>query len=213
MESLEFSGKSVEEAIQKALKELGLKREEVDITVLHKGKAGFLGLGGEEARIKITPKPSDLATKAKEVLENILSAMYFPAAVHPSSPPQGLGPGPRPLTLDIRGEELGQLIGRRGQTLAALQYIVNLILSHQLKVRTRVLVDVGGYKRRRYRSLRQLALRLAEEVKATGKAITLEPMPAVERRIIHLALSNHPDVTTESIGEGENRKVVIYKRG
>lgn len=138
--------------------------------------------------------------------------MNFPATVHPSSPPKELGPGPLPLTLDIRGEGLGQLIGRRGQTLAALQYLLNLILSHKLKKKANILVDVRGYKRRRYRSLRRLAFRLAEQVKNKGEPITLEPMPAIERRIIHLTLADHPDVITQSIGEGEDRKIVIQKR-
>ena len=114
-----------------------------------------------------------------------------------------------PITFDITGDDLGILIGRRGQTLACLQYMVRLIVSHQTKAETPIVVDVEGYKKRRYESLRALAQRLAEQVKASKVPVTLEPMPAYERRIVHLALAEHPEVTTQSIGVGEARRVVI----
>lgn len=212
MEAQEFTGKTVDEAIQKALEKLGAKIEEVNITVLATGKPGFFGLGGEEARIRVTPKTPSIREKAKEVLENILSHMRMPATTHFTSPPEGLGPGPRPITINIRGEDMARLIGRRGQTLTAIQYLVNLIIAHQLKRKVNILIDVGGYRRRRHRALRNLALRLAEQVKATGQPITMEPMPAIERRVVHLALANDPDIVTRSIGEGENRKIVIERR-
>ena len=117
------------------------------------------------------------------------------------------------LTLDIKGEDLGILIGRRGETLSALQYLVNLIVSRRLKGRVGVVVDVEGYRQRRYESLRLLARRLGEQVKTTGRAVTLEPMPANERRIIHLELKDDPDLTTESMGQGEERKIVIMSKG
>jgi spoIIIJ-associated protein len=115
----------------------------------------------------------------------------------------------RPLTLNIEGDDLGILIGRRGQTLACLEYITKLMVAGQLKVWVPLRVDVAGYKRRRHDSLQRLALYLAEQVKSGRHAITMEPMPADERRIVHLTLATNPDVTTHSIGEGENRKVVI----
>lgn len=114
-----------------------------------------------------------------------------------------------PFAFDVTGEDLGILIGRRGQTLATLQYILRLMVSHQLKVWTPIVVDVEGYKQRRSEALQALAARLAEQVRSRGTPFTLEPMPAYERRIIHLALADHPDVTTQSIGEGDLRKVVI----
>jgi spoIIIJ-associated protein len=101
------------------------------------------------------------------------------------------------------------LIGRRGQALASLQYVVRLIVAEKLKVWVPINVDIAGYKKRRYESLQDLALRLAEQVKRNRRLIMLEPMPADERRIIHLALSDHPDVTTQSMGEGDMRKVAI----
>jgi spoIIIJ-associated protein len=114
-----------------------------------------------------------------------------------------------PATFDIEGDDLGVLIGRRGQTLVSLQYIARLIVAEKLERWVPLNVDVAGYRKRRYESLRSLALRLADQVKRSQRLITLEPMPSDERRIIHLALANHPDVATESMGEGITRKVAI----
>lgn len=118
-----------------------------------------------------------------------------------------------PVTLDLEGEDLGILIGRRGQTLSSLQYLVRLIVSEKTKTWTSFHVDIAGYKKRRYESLKNLALRLADQVKITKRSINLEPMPADERRIIHITLADDPYITTQSTDVGENRKVVIqYKK-
>jgi len=117
-----------------------------------------------------------------------------------------------PIVFDIEGDELGILIGRRGQTLACLQYIVRLLVSHKVKASTLIVIDVNGYKQHRYKSLNNLANRVAEEVEANEKSFELEPMPAYERRIIHIALADHPAVTTESTGMGEARRVVIIPK-
>jgi spoIIIJ-associated protein len=117
-----------------------------------------------------------------------------------------------PLALDIKGDDLGILIGRRGQTLASLEYITKLVVVGRLKAWLPLTVDVGGYKKHRRDSLQRLALYIAEQVKSRRRPITMEPMPADERRIVHLALADDPDVTTQSIGEGENRKVVVLLR-
>ncbi|MBI2287496.1 MAG: KH domain-containing protein, partial [Chloroflexi bacterium] len=116
------------------------------------------------------------------------------------------------IALDVKGDDLGILIGRRGQTLAGLQYIVRLIVGHQTKNWVPIVIDVEGYKQRRYQALQVFARNLAEQVKAKGTPFTMEPMPAYERRIIHLTLADHPDVTTESIDEGDFRKVMIIPR-
>jgi spoIIIJ-associated protein len=158
------------------------------------------------------PRPApDPASYAKEVLEELLEIMRIPASVRISQPPPGLGPPP-PLALDLKGSDLGILIGRQGQTLASLQYLVNIIVALKLKTQAPIWVDVEGYKKRRYENLRTLANRMAEQVEKTGQSVTLEPMPAHERRIVHLALADHPDITTQSTGEGVARKVVIAKR-
>lgn len=114
-----------------------------------------------------------------------------------------------PWVLQIRGNDLGTLIGRRGETLAALQYITRLIASRELQHRANIVLDVEGYKSRREKQLRRLAERMAEQAAQIGRTVTLEPMPPYERRIVHLTLRDHPDVTTESVGEGEHRKVTI----
>jgi len=147
---------------------------------------------------------------AKDVLEVLLTRMGVVASVVSQTKPIGGEEGSTPpIAFDIEGDDLGILIGRRGQTLACLQFIVRLIVGHQTKAWVPIVVDVEGYKQRCYERLQALAARLAEQVKARRVPFTLEPMLAYERRIIHLALADDPDVTTESIGEGESRKVVI----
>jgi len=231
MESLEVSGKTVEEATQKALEQLGVSREEVEVTVVKEGRRGILGLGAEEAKILVRPlaampkkpkkpkkpeKPEeggDVAEAAAGVLETLLARLELVASVVPETkPPLGGGDAPPVISLNVKGDDLGILIGRRGQTLASLQHIVRLIVAHKVKARVPIVIDVEGYKQRRYDALQALALRVAEQVKAKKRPFALEPMPAYERRIIHLTLAGNPDVTTESTGEGETRKVVIVPR-
>jgi len=219
MESLEVSAKTVEEAIERGLRQLGLTREQVETVVLNKGRSGFLGMGAEEAVVRLTPLvpargESDLPSTAKAALEEILSRMKLKAHVELRTDVQQEEgeSGIPPIALEVDGEDLGILIGRRGETLAALQYILRLIVAHQEKARVPLTVDVEGYKQRRYGSLRELALRMAQQAVSTRQSRTLEPMPADERRIVHLALSVNPDVVTQSVGEGELRKVVIMPR-
>jgi spoIIIJ-associated protein len=158
--------------------------------------------------------PENMDEIAKEVLECLLSRMGVEASVACETKPQpggGEGAG-EVIALDVSGDDLGILIGRRGQTLSSLQYIVRLVVAHQTQARVPIVIDVEGYKQRRYEALQALAQRMAEQVKARGRPFTLEPMLAYERRIVHLALADDPDVTTESVGEGESRKVVILPR-
>jgi spoIIIJ-associated protein len=186
----------------------------VEVAVVREGKHGLLGLGAEEAVVRVEPRANtseNMGDMAKEVLETLLGRMGVVASVACQTKPP-LGGGEGVITLDVSGDDLGILIGRRGQTLSALQYVVRLILAHQTQARVPVVIDVEGYKQRRYEALQALAHRMAEQVKARGRPFTLEPMLAYERRIIHLALADDPDVTTESVGEGEARKVVIMPR-
>ncbi len=209
MKSLEMSGKTVDEAIQSALEQLGVSREEVKVTVLKEGRHGILGLGAEESRVRVEPlvptlkERDDVAEKAREVLETLLTMMGVTASV------EGEKGATVPIAFNIEGDDLGILIGRRGQTLACLQYLVRLIVAYQVKAWVPIIIDVEGYKQRRYEALQALAWRMAERVKTRGVSFILEPMPAYERRIIHLALADHPDVITQSTGVGEGRKVVI----
>jgi len=156
---------------------------------------------------------NDIAELAKGILEKLLGMMEVTATVVPKEPSDGgEKKADEPIAFDIKGEDLGILIGRRGQTLFCLQFIVRLIVAHQKKAWVPITIDVEGYRERRDKALQALAWRVAEQVKVKGKPFTLESMPAFERRIVHLALADHPDVTTESIGTGEARRVVVSPR-
>ena len=213
MKELEVSGKTVDAAIHVALEQLGASEDQVEVTVLKKGRSGVLGMGAEEARIKVRLLPvpgekgekADVVKVAREVAETLIESMRITADVSVAQS----ATGELPVTMNIDGDDLGVLIGRRGQTLASLQYVVRLIVAEKLKMWVPINVDVAGYKKRRYESLQSLALRLAEQVQRNRRLIMLEPMPADERRIIHLALADNPDITTQSMGEGEMRKVAI----
>lgn len=209
---LEASGKTVEEAVQKALQELGLTEDQVEVTVLKKGKAGILGFGSDEARVLVAPREipaggdEGFREAAVEALSKILSAMGIKATVVPGESLTSLTAS---VCLNVEGDDVGILIGRKGQTLSSLQFILNLIISHRLKNQNLILVDVAGYRKRRYENLRTLALQLSEQVKRTGHPVYLEPMTPLERRFIHLALADDPQISTQSEGQGDSRKVVI----
>jgi spoIIIJ-associated protein len=208
MEEIEIIAATVEQAIEKAEAQLGLSRDQFEVEVVKEGKSGILGVGGREALIRvspITPPERDVVKVVTEVLDTLLGLLEVTGKVEVLS-------DEIPLALDIEGDDLGILIGRRGQTLASLEHITKLIVAGRLKAWLPLRVDVGGYKKRRRDSLQRLTLYLAEQVKSRRRAITMEPMPADERRIVHLTLADNPDVTTHSIGEGESRKVVILLR-
>jgi spoIIIJ-associated protein len=151
----------------------------------------------------------------KDTLENILEKMDVDASVYyleGDSLSADSGEA-SPAVYNIEGDELGILIGRRGQTLSCLQYIVKIIAANRIQDSLpSVVIDVNGYKQKRQQVLKELAERVAEQVENSGRSFTLEPMPAYERRIIHLTLSNNPGVTTESVGYGEDRKVSIIPK-
>jgi len=218
MKSLEISAKTVEEAIQRALEQLGVSRAEVEVTVVKEGKPGVLGFGAEEATVRVRPlmptSETDIAETVKNVVEALLTRLGVAASIEPQVPPfaEGGDEATTPIAFDIKGDDLGILIGRGGQTLSCLQYIVRLIVAHQTKSWLPIIIDVEGYKQRRYETLQALARRIAEQVTAKGVPFTLKPMSAYERRIIHLTLADHPDVATQSTGEGEARRVVILPR-
>jgi len=233
------SGKTIEEAIANGLRMLGVGRGQVDIEIVTEGSRGILGFGAENAQVRLLVKPpseprpeppkpvpepppqqpgpeaSKLIPEqvSREVLTKILRLMGIQASVESrlgyELADEDQAP---PLVLNITGEDLGILIGRRGETLRTLQYLVRLMVSHRLKQWTSLVVDVESYLVRRRRTLESLALRVAEEVVRSGRSQALEPMPAYERRLVHIALRKHPKVTTKSVGEGEKRKVTIIPR-
>lgn len=153
----------------------------------------------------------ELTAMAVELLSELVRHMGFEAQVN-AEWHEADDNGERYLLLDIHGQELSPLIGRRGETLASIQYLVRLMINQRIKRWKNIVVDVEQYKERRVNQLTQLAKRMAEQVTESGRAVSLEPMPANERRIVHLALRDHPSVYTQSSGEGERRKVHIVAR-
>ncbi len=205
MEGIEISGATVEEAIVKAEAQLGMSRDEFEVEIIRGEMADISEEEGEEAIIRVNPiglPGKDAIKVVTEILDTLLGLLGVTGKVEILS-------DEIPLDLDIKGDDLGILIGRRGQTLASLEYITKLMVVGRLKAWVPLAIDVAGYRKRRRDSLQRLALYLAEQVKSRRRAITMEPMPADERRIVHLTLADNPDVTTQSMGEGENRKVVI----
>ncbi|HNS51245.1 MAG TPA: RNA-binding cell elongation regulator Jag/EloR [Anaerolineae bacterium] len=156
---------------------------------------------------------SDSAEVARQVLDELMQKMGIPAEVEVQSVPELSDEGePATMVLNLIGEDLGMLIGRRGETLGAMQYLLRLMVSHRTKHWSNLVVDVEGYRVRRLNALGSLAKRMADEVARTGRSQAMEPMPPDERRLVHMALRNHPRVTTQSVGEGERRKVTVIPR-
>ncbi len=229
MESLEISAKTVDEAVKLALARLGREKDEVLISVLSEGSRGILGIGGEDARILVTPiggeddeeleedaqplvAEDSVINAGREVLQHLLDNMNIDAEIEVRAPVPDADGQLAPAVLDIRGDDLGLLIGRRGETLSSLQFLTNLILSRKLQRPARLGVDVESYRLRREQSLRGMAARMAERVKSTRQSVMLEAMPPHERRIIHVALSEDPEVVTQSTGEDAERRVVILPK-
>ena len=220
MEEIVRSARTVDEAIELALKELDADRDEAEVEILSRGKTGFLGIGSELAQVKVTRISADrndagvpttsagettAAGVATDAVGHILEAagVNVTRTLRSAHDPESGGP-----IIDLAGEDSGLLIGRRGQTLQALQFLVNLIVRKQFDG-VRVVLDVENYRQRREDSLREMATKIAERVAQTNRSITLEPMAPADRRIIHTTLTDHPSVATESTGEGEGRKVTI----
>ena len=200
---VERTGKTVEEAVETGLAELGLGREEVEIEVLEEPNKGLFGIiGSRLARVRLTEKPTPDKIAAK-FLQKVFAAMGVNAEIQIRSS------GNNQYDLSFHGKDLGILIGRRGETLDALQYLVNLVVNRQTSMRVKLVLDVEEYRRRREDTLVRLAQRLSDKVKRTRKNVVLEPMNPQERRVIHTALQNDPSVYTFSQGHEPYRKVVI----
>jgi spoIIIJ-associated protein len=206
--TIETTAKTPEEAIEIALKELDVDRADVEIDVVSKGKAGILGIGGESARVRVSvlEQPADVVTATTEILQNLISLMGVEATITLRQAEREDVGGP---AFDIDGDDSGLLIGRRGETLRALQFVVSYVAGRRLDERVNLFIDVAGYQERRYQSVTTLARRVAQRVASSGQAITLEPMPPNERRVVHMALADYPGVSTLSTGEREGRRVVV----
>ena len=201
---LESTGKTVEEAIQKGLSKIGLPREKVSIEVVDKGAKGvFLFLGGRAARVRIRPRVSDVE-RVREITQGILERMGFTAPVRAQT-----AEGSIDVEIGNTGSD-GLLIGKKGETLMALQHIVSRMASHEKLERCEVNVDIAGYRKRRENQLAQLAQSLAAKAVATGERVATEPLTTSERRVVHTALARNTSIKTQAVGEGLMKKVVIF---
>lgn len=205
MEPLEETGKTVEEATQKALEKLEIEPEEAKIEILEKPSKGLFGLGSRLARVKVVPQKDADSLEAARIAKDILNLMGFSDEMKVSEE-QGR------IHLDIKGDGSGLLIGRRGATLSALQFLVGLILSRKRGRKSKVVVDTEGYRSRRSHALAILAQRTANQVKLEGKEIGLGPMNPYDRHVVHSALQHHRDVRTISDGERGERQVIIIPK-
>lgn len=203
MEFLEKTGKTVDEALQAGLAELGLPLERVDVEVLEEASKGLFGLiGGKPARVRITVKELYAADVARDFLDQVVKAMGIDVTIEMSQQQES-------IVFNIRGENLGMLIGKHGQTLDALQYLTNLAAHRDAVDRARVIIDVEDYRKRRAETLTSLAKRIAAQVKRRGDKVVLEPMTPNERKVIHMALQDDTRISTYSEGEEPYRKVII----
>ena len=199
---VEKFGKTVEEAIESALRELNATRENTTIEVLEESSKGVLGLfGGKEAKVRVT-LIDDIKVEVGTYISNILEKMDIDATISVSLVEDS-------VRVDISGDDVGILIGRRGETLDAIQYLTSLVINKDREDYVRVIVDVENYRQKREETLITLAYRMADRVEKYKKSVTLEPMTPYERRIIHSALQGRFLVETSSIGEEPNRRVVV----
>lgn len=206
MESIEEEGRTQEEALEKALERLHVSRSEVQVEVLEENKKLWGLLGGKVVRVRVSYDPGSRRVKqAKEVLQGILDRMDVKGIVQ-GSLDNGL------INLKVDSPQGALLIGRHGQTIDALQYIVNRIVNKDADDKVRVVIDTEDYREKRRDKIRRLAHRLASKVKTTGQPITVAPMNSHDRRIIHLALQDDEAVTTVSQGDGLFRKVKILPK-
>jgi spoIIIJ-associated protein len=216
MKFLEFEGKTTEEAIEQACTHFQLPPESLDIEIISVGSPGLFGIGGRKAKVRVVLSrdedegegegevDTDLLPQAQELLERILALMGEKAKV------LGRFDEEDRLSLGIDAEDPGLLIGKQGQTLEALQYLLTKMIAKKARRKVRVFIDIESYRARHQEALTQLAIKSGEKAKKSGKPITLNPMNPHDRRIVHLALQGDKEVKTMSRGEGLYKKVVVY---
>lgn len=202
MDEIRKSGKTIDEAVAAALAELQVTQDEVSITVIEEGSKGFLGMFGGKDAVVLVKKNFNPEKAAENFLREIFLSMGLIIKIETKLQDKH-------LMVDLTGEDMGILIGKRGQTLDALQYLVNLVVNKNSASYISVMLDTENYRQRRKETLETLAFNLAKKVKHTRKNVVLEPMNPYERRIIHSALQSDPFVTTHSEGEEPYRKVVV----
>ena len=203
MEYIEISAKTVNDAITEACQKFVVTSDKLDYVVVEEGSSGFLGIGSKPAIIKARVKGT-IADKAKDFLNEVFSAMNMVVVIDVKYNEDN-----RNMNIELSGDEMGVLIGKRGQTLDSLQYLVSLVVNKDSEEYVRVKVDTEDYRERRKETLENLAKNIAYKVKRTRRSVSLEPMNPYERRIIHSALQNDKYVTTHSEGEEPFRRVVV----
>ncbi|MCI8695688.1 RNA-binding cell elongation regulator Jag/EloR [uncultured Acetatifactor sp.] len=209
-EYVEVSAKTVGEAITEACRKFGVTSDKLDYQIVEEGSSGFLGIGSKPAVIKAAVKVEKLSVDeiAKGFLRDVFGAMNMEVAVDVQYEEES-----GTMNIDLAGEEMGILIGKRGQTLDSLQYLVSLVVNKESDEYIRVKVDTEDYRARRKETLENLAKNIAYKVKKTRRAVSLEPMNPYERRIIHSALQNDKYIATHSEGDEPFRRVVVtYRR-
>ncbi|ENZ00185.1 hypothetical protein HMPREF1092_02689 [Clostridium thermobutyricum] len=203
MKFIETTGKTVDEALEKALNELNVSKERVIIDVIDEGSKGFLSIiGSKPAKIKVTLK-YDYIREAKIFTQNLLKHMNVKGTVDISEENDT-------VKIDVSGPKMGTIIGYRGETLDSIQYLISLVVNkdHEINYK-KVILDTENYRAKREETLKRVALKTARKVIKTGKPFKLEPMNPYERRIIHAALQNESKISTYSEGEDPYRKVVV----
>ena len=203
MEYREFTGKTVEDAVMEAAIKLETTSDKLDYEILEKGSSGFLGIGSKPAKIKAR-KLMETVDRVEEFLADVFAAMQIDAKIEITENKEE-----NTMNVDLSGEDMGVLIGKRGQTLDSLQYLTNRVANKMQDGYVRVKLDTEDYRRRRKETLENLAKNIASKVKRTRRTVALEPMNPYERRIIHSALQSDPAVSTHSEGEEPYRKVVV----
>jgi spoIIIJ-associated protein len=203
VQTIEKKGKSVEEAINAALNELGCDIKDVSVEVVEEASKRLLGFMGNKpavVRVSLREKPE---TEARKVVEDLLQRMQIDYTIEKVESENGV------TRINIIGQDMGLLIGRKGETLNALQFIAGLMINRKREKKIRIVLDVEDYRKKREQSLESLAMRLSEKVKQSQKNVIMRPMSSQERRIVHTILQEDSQVVTYSIGEEPNRKVVI----
>ena len=203
MEFVEFSAKTVDDAITDACQKFTVSSDKLEYEVVEEGSSGFLGIGSKPAIIKARVK-SSVTDIAKDFLKDVFEAMDMVVVVNVK-----YNESDRVMDIDLSGDDMGVLIGKRGQTLDSLQYLVSLVVNKDVEDYIRVKVDTENYRQRRKDTLENLAKNISYKVKSTKRAVSLEPMNPYERRIIHSALQNDKYVTTHSEGDEPFRHVVV----
>jgi spoIIIJ-associated protein len=237
-EAVEVTGRTVDEAVQKGLDSLHLRRDQVNIEIISDGARTMLGFRAGQVRVRLSSRPPQVTAPERpiqapaqpvaapaqavefapgeqvstgdegavgaDLLREMLARMGIKADVEVAK-----AEGEEPIRLNIKGKNLGTLIGRRGETLSAMQFLTRLMVSHRLQRWANIVLDVDDYRIKREDTLKRVAVRIAEQAVQTGRVQELEPMPPSERRIIHLSLRDFDGVTTQSEGEGEARRVTI----